>query len=551
MNLGETSTDRAAVLVGAGILLSRMSGIVREMVLSALLGVTTMAAEGFAFALGIPKILQNLLGEGALSASFIPVYSQVVDRDPTGARQLAGAVFGLLAALVGGAVVILMVAARPITWLIARGAGPERIDLIASLTQIMAPGIGFIVFAAWCLGILNSHRDFFLSYVAPMLWNAAIVAALLVWATRTDDLVALGQAAAWGVFAGGVAQFAVQMPRVLRIAGPITPTLDRSGPAIAEVIRRFGPGVAGRGVLTLSTFVDMALASFLAVGALSVLVKAQQLYLLPISVFALAIAAADLPELSRETADADVARDRVHRSVDRVLFFLVFSALVFILGGQSVVAALFQRGQFSADDTVVVWYTLAVFSLGLVASGLSRLFQNAAFSRGDVSGPAKIALVRMVVAAVIGAALMFTLDGLYVSDGSLVLDDDHVGARLPTELRDQPNSHRLGAVGLAAGGAVAAWLEYWLLRRRVGPLARHLRLGESFARLIPAALAAAMMLWVMARLTPGMPAIASAVATVAVPGMFYLGIAGRTGNHTAIDLKRSVGQLVATVTQRR
>ena len=162
----------------------------------------------------MPKILQNLLGEGALSASFIPVYSTVVDRDRRAARRLAGAVFGLLAALVGAATLVLMLAARPIVGLIARGASDARVDIIAELVQVMAPGIGFIVFAAWCLGILNAHRDFFLSYVAPMLWNIAIVVAILGWRSQTEDLISLARAGAWGVFLGGVAQFAVQLPRV-------------------------------------------------------------------------------------------------------------------------------------------------------------------------------------------------------------------------------------------------------------------------------------------------------------------------------------------------
>ena len=193
-------TERAAVLVGLGILLSRVSGIVREIVLSHFLGLTTVAAEAFAFSLQIPKILQNLLGEGALSASFIPVYSTVVDDNPRAARRLAGAVFGLLAALVAGLVLVLMLAARPIVGILAGGASDGRADLIADLVRTMAPGIGFIVFAAWCLGILNAHRDFFLSYVAPMLWNIAIIAALLIWATQTSDLTSLARAAAWGVF---------------------------------------------------------------------------------------------------------------------------------------------------------------------------------------------------------------------------------------------------------------------------------------------------------------------------------------------------------------
>lgn len=538
------SSDRAAGLVAAGILLSRLSGIVREVVLSAWLGASTVAAEAFAFALGVPKILQNLLGEGALSASFIPVYAQVVDEDPRAARRLAGAVFGLLAALVAALVLILMVGARPIVGVLARGASDERADLIADLMRTMAPGIGFIVFAAWCLGILNAHRDFFLSFVAPMLWNVAIVGAVIVWSTQTDDLGDLARAAGWGVFIGGVAQFAVQMPRVLRIAGPITPTLDRSSPAAREVLRRFAPGVAGRGVVTLSTFTDLALSSFLAVGALAVLTKAQTLYLMPIAVFALSIAAADLPELSRETEDADASRTRVARAVDRVTFLLLFSALAFIIGGRSLVGLLFERGEFLGNDTVAVWLTLAVFSFGLVASGLSRLLQNAAFAHGDVGGPARIALARLVIAAVVGFALMLPADRFLIVDGVIEQSGELAWSPLDSDVRDAPNTHRLGAVGLAAGGALAAWAEFVLLRRRVRSLAPNLGIARALTRLLPAVVISGATMAALAWLVGDQHPLVAAPIIIGIPGVIYVLISDRARNKTANELVRGSRRLL-------
>jgi putative peptidoglycan lipid II flippase len=539
------STDRAAVLVAAGILLSRVSGIAREIVLSAWLGASTVAAEAFAFALQVPKILQNLLGEGALSASFIPVYSTLVDDDPRAARRLAGAVFGLLASLVGGLVVLLMVAARPIVGLIARGASDNRVDLIADLVRTMAPGIGFIVFAAWCLGILNAHRDFFLSYVAPMLWNIAIIVAVLIGAFRTDDLASIARAGALGVFLGGVAQFVVQLPRVLAIAGPITPSLDRTGTHVREVARRFAPGVAGRGVVTLGTFTDIALASFLAVGAVAVLAKAQTLYLMPISVFAISIAAADLPELSRESGNTAASSQRVRQAMDRVGLFVVFSAIAFIFGGRSLVGALFERGQFNADDTVAVWLTLAVFSIGLLASALSRVFQTASFAQGDVAGPAKIAFIRLVVAAVIGGVLMMVADRYQVVDGAVQRTADLGLGPLDAATRDLPNSHRLGAVGLAAGSAAAAWLEFGLLRHRLQTATGGVSLGvlSALRRLVLAAVVAiaitALLAWALGPLHP----LLAAPLILGPAGLTYVLIAAQTGNETAAALLRRFASL--------
>lgn len=538
------STDRAAVLVGLGILFSRMSGIVREIVLSSVLGATTVAAEAFAFSLQIPKILQNLLGEGALSASFIPVYSTVVDNDRRAARRLAGAVFGLLAALVAVLVLLLMFAARPIVGVLAGGASDNRADLIAELVRTMAPGIGFIVFAAWCLGILNAHRDFFLSYVAPMLWNIAIIIAILGWSTQTNDLASLARAAAWGVFIGGVAQFVVQLPRVLRIAGPITPSLDRSAAEVKEVAKRFVPGVAGRGVVTLSTFTDIFLASFLAVGAVAVLAKAQVLYLMPISVFALSIAAADLPELSRESGDATMASQRVRLAIDRVALFVLFSAVAFIFGGRSLVGALFERGKFDSDDTVVVWLTLAVFSLGLLASALSRVFQTASFAHGDVAGPAKIAFLRLIVAAAVGLVIMLPADRYQVLDGAISRTDDLGLTPLDQDVRDIANSHRLGAVGLAAGGAVAAWLEFALLARRLRRVTSSLGIITALRRLMLAAVAASLVLLGLTTLFGSVPPLLAAPLIIGPAGLLYVLIAKQTGNQTASSLvQRVVGLL--------
>ncbi len=538
------SSSRSSWLVAAGILLSRTSGIIREIVLGAFLGVTTIAAEAFAFALTVPKMLQNLLGEGALSASFIPVYSQLLDENPRAAQRTAGAVFGLLAALVSSLVLVLMVAAKPIVQLLARGASAHRVELMADLLRIMAPGVGFIVFAAWCLGVLNSHRDFFVSYVAPVIWNAAIAGAVLLWALQTDDITDLARAAAWGVFIGGVAQFAVQLPRVLRIAGPITPSLQRHSPEIKAVLARFVPGVAGRGVVTLGTFVDLVLALFLGVGALSVLGKAQTLLLMPIAVFAASVAAADLPELSRSArGDVSARAAHVQASAHRVVFFLLFSTVAFIAGGRSLVSALFERGKTSADDTIVVWLTLAVFSIGLVASGLSRLLQSASFAQGDVAGPARIAAIRLGVAAVIGAALMFPADRFVAVGGAIERIDDLAFAPLPDELKEVENMHRLGAVGLACGSAVAAWVEFALLRKRLGSLAAQLRIGSAVKRLLPSAAVSTVLCVGLTVATWDMHGLVAAPITIGISGGAYVAVALARGNPAA-------AQLVAAVTSR-
>ena len=523
-------------------MLSRLSGVAREMVLGAFLG-TRASADAFGAALRIPKLLQNLLGEGALSASFIPVYAQVLEEgDEEKAGRLAGAVAGLLAVLTGGLVLAAIALAEPLTWIVAPGFGGMRHELTVVLIRIMAGGIGLIVMAAWCLGVLNAHRRFFLSYVAPVLWNVAIVAAVAAAGIGGVAEAGIAEAAAWGVLVGGALQFAVQIPAVVSLVPRLRISLRMRLRGVREVARRFGPAVAGRGVVTLSSYVDVVLASLLATGAIAYLDRAQVLYLMPISVFAVSVAAADLPELAREQGSLERMNERLVVGAARVLLFLVFALVAFVTFGRPIVGALYQRVNFTADDTYVVWLVLAAYSLGIVAAGLSRLLQNTCYAAGDVKGPARIAAIRLVFAALGGLVLMIQLDRVAVIDGELTrLGDLPAFWILDSGIRGAGDARRLGAVGLALAAAVAAWLELGLLRRRVR---RRLGLRPPFGplagRLLPGALAAALLGVVLVRVLDGVPNLLSAPLCLVVTGAVYLLAANTCGHPAARDLLRPV-----------
>ena len=246
-----TRSGRNAFLVGAGIVLSRISGVVREGFLAAWLG-TRSSADAFSAALRIPKLLQNLLGEGSLSASFIPVYSQVLQRgDERRAGHVAGAVAGLLTLLTGGLVLFSVLLARPLASVVAPGFSGQKHELTVHLIRIVAPGVGFLVLSAWCLGVLNSHRRFFLSYVAPVLWNTAIIVGLATAGIRAWAEPNIAEAAAWGVLIGGA--FAVSHT-VARCAGRGAASANHfndplasgagSGPEISARCGRTGRGYA-------------------------------------------------------------------------------------------------------------------------------------------------------------------------------------------------------------------------------------------------------------------------------------------------------------------
>ncbi len=466
----------APLLVALGIGASRLAGLGRETVAARLLG-NTAAGDAFAVAMRIPNMLQNLLGEGVLSASFVPVYSRLLDDEGDGsddAGRTAGAVAAALLAVVGIAVLLIITLSRPVTFLLAPGLSTERFDLAVSLVKVTALGTGFAVLSAWCLGVLNSHRRFFLSYAAPVLWNAVQVGALLVAWILAFDLDGIARALAWGVALGGLAQLAVQLPTALRLARGIRLRWRRGHPGSGEVARRFGPAVLGRGVVQVSAYLDLVLASLLATGAVAALYRAQILYMLPVSLFAMSVAAAELPEMSRLGQDPAAVAARASAAARRVAFWTMLAAAVYGAAGDLVVGLLFEGGAFGSADTVLVWFVLAAYAAGLPATGVSRVLQNACYAVGDTAGPARIAALRVSVAAAIGVAVMFPLDRVIVGPDGLLGAADALGPAwaLPAAERELGDAVRLGAVGLALGSALGSWVELLLLSRRVrGPAA--------------------------------------------------------------------------------
>ncbi|MCE2511664.1 MAG: murein biosynthesis integral membrane protein MurJ [Acidimicrobiia bacterium] len=461
-------------MVALGIAASRLAGLGRETVASRLLG-NTAAGDAFAVAMRIPNMLQNLLGEGVLSASFVPTYSRLLDEsahkhgDRTDPGRVAGAVAAVLMTVVGLSVALIVTLARPITFVLAPGLTADRFDLAVSLVRITALGTGFAVLSAWCLGVLNSHRRFFVAYAAPVLWNAVQVGALIVAWILAFDLDGVARALAWGVAGGGLAQLLVQLPLTLRLARGLQLRWMRGHAGLHEIRRRFGPAVLGRGVVQVSAYVDLMLASLLATGAMAALYRGQILYMLPVSLFAMSVAAAELPEMSRQADDPVALAARYRSAMRKVAFWMLMAAALYLAAGDLVVGLLFQGGVFGPADTVLVWFVVGAYALGLPASGLSRVLQNVCYAKGDTSGPARIATVRVVVAAAIGMAVMFPLDRVVVGPDGLLSTTGALGLAwaLPEAERALGDAVRLGAVGLALGSAVGAWTEIVLLARRL------------------------------------------------------------------------------------
>ncbi|WP_279635558.1 murein biosynthesis integral membrane protein MurJ [Corallococcus carmarthensis] len=451
---------RGATLVAIGILASRLMGLVRERVFAHYLGNAETAAV-FKAALRIPNFLQNLFGEGVLSGSFIPVYAQLLGKkDADEADRVAGAVFGLLALATGMMVALGMLATPLFVDLIAPGfEGGDR-DLAVRLVRILFPGTGFLVLSAWCLGILNSHRRFLLSYLAPVVWNLVIIATLLGVGGRYASggraaEEALTEWLAWGVVLGSFLQFAVQVPTVLRLLGHFRPVVSLASASVRQVMKNFGPVVLGRGVVQFSAWVDTAFASLISSRALSSLLYAQTIYLIPVSLFGMAVSAAELPEMARATADGEAqAHEKLRTRIDagsrRIAFWVVPSAAALLFLGDMVSGALLQTGRFGAADSRYLWYLLMGAAVGLVASTVGRLYASAFYALKDPKTPLRYAIVRVALGTVKAWFLALWLP-------------ERLG--LPREL---------GAAFLTLSSGIVAWVETTLLRRKlrsiVGPV---------------------------------------------------------------------------------
>lgn len=509
--------------VALGIGLSRIAGVIREIFIAAVLGA---GADALRFAMQIPNLIQNLLGEGSLSAAFVPVYAgslQRAEEDPDGpdereARQLAGSVLGFGLAIVGFLVAVVVLFTRPLVQLATLGAvKADRLELTVELTRITAVGVGLLVMAAWCLGVLNAHREYLVPYAAPVVWNLAQIVALAAALLFLDNEVAT--ASRWvavAIVIGSAAQVLVQLPKLRSVAGTIRPSLKRTY-LLSDVAVRMIPAVAARGVVQLSSFLSIALAALLVAGGPSIIGYSIPLYILPISLFGFSVATAELTEMSRKSSDNQAVARRVRIGLRKVALAAGLCTAGLVFGGGAFAAALYEwpssvlgAGGLSSDGAVAVGLTLAGFGLALPAAMTARISQNALYAIGDVKGPAQIALVRLIVLAVAAALFMFQLDRLFVVGGEIMGDLGERDIFSPVADRENPSGIHLGAVGIALGSAVAAWVEWLLLRRRLNA-ALGQRLTSGLAVDITAAAAVAGVIILAIRVLFNIPAPIEAI----------------------------------------
>src|SRR5215470_1477461 len=495
-------TGRSAMFVAAGILVSRLAGLVRTRFFAHYFG---LSAEGDAFAAGfrIPNFLQNLFGEGALSASFIPVYASLLAReDRREADRVAGAVASILALLVSVLVLLGVIATPLLIDAIAPGFSGAKRDLTIEIVRILFPGAGLLVLSAWCLGVLNSHHRFLLSYTAPVMWNAAMIATMIFYgrAALPDLAVKL----AWGSVVGSALQFAIQLPVVVRLAPDLKIAFDLASDHVRTVMRNFVPVFISRGVVQVSAYIDSLIASLLPTGAVLGLTNAQLLYTLPVSLFGVSVSAAELPAMAGalgiDPAGANTIRQRLNSGLRQIAFFVVPSAMALMALGDVVAAGLLQTGRFTHSDAMYVWGILAGSGIGLLASTLGRLYSSTYYALRDTRTPLRYALVRVALTTVLGYLFAIPLPR------ALAIDTVW------------------GAAGLTASAGIAGWVEMLMLRRTLNSRIGNTGLSFDYiVKLWGAAIAGGIVAWFLKLTLPPMHPAFAAVLILGPYAMVFLG----------------------------
>jgi putative peptidoglycan lipid II flippase len=497
-------TGRAATLVAIGILCSRLFGLVRQRVFNHYFGLTE-PADAFTNGFRIPNFLSNLFGEGALSGSFIPVYASLVARgEQEEADRVAGAILSLMAVAVSAIVLVGVLATPVFIDAIAPGFTGEKRELTIRIVRILFPGMGLMVMSAWCLGVLNSHHKFLISYAAPVVWNVAMIVTLAVFGGRTD-LTRLAISVAWGSVAGNVLMFVVQLPAVWSVAPGIRPLLDTTSTHVRTVVRNFGPVFVSRGVVQLSAYVDQVISTWLPTGAPAALGSAQLISLLPISLFGISVSAAELPAMSGtvgvDPSAFEALRRRLDAALRQVAFFVVPSAMAFLALGDVVAGALFQTGRFERGDVLIVWGILAGSAVGLLASTLGRLYSSTYYALRDTRTPLKYAVVRVLLTTVLGYVCAMRLPGWIGINGIW------------------------GTAGLTASAGVAGWVELLMLRRTLnGRIGRTALPADFVVKLWTSALTGAGVAWAVKLSLPNLHPVVAAMLILGPYGAVYFGV---------------------------
>ncbi len=402
--------DKAAGIVGVFTFLSRILGLVRDMVIANIFG-SGIITDAFFVAFRIPNLLRRLLGEGSLTIAFIPVFSEYLNRDKRDALRLAN---GFLTIISGLLAIIAILGIFLAPWIVriqvyGFGTFSYEYGLTVLLTRITFPYVFFICLVAFFMGVLNSFKHFAAPAAAPILLNISIIgAAFLLSPHLSIPIVGL----AIGVLVGGFLQLCLQIPWALRYGLNIIPSLASvNHPGIKRIGVLMIPAIFGSAVYQLNQFIGTLLASFLPDGSISWLYYADRLVQFPLGVFAISISTAALPSLSDHMANnkRDDFREALRHALSLTFFISIPSIAGLIVLGEPIIMTLFQRGAFHYLDTQNTNYALIFYAMGLWAFSGIRILVSAFYAMQDTKTPVKIASVALIANLLFSIILMHPL----------------------------------------------------------------------------------------------------------------------------------------------
>lgn len=456
---------RAAGVVSFFTLLSRISGLLRDMVVGYLFGAQGVA-DAFFVAFRIPNLLRRLTAEGALTAGFIPIFTDyLANRGKSEAFRVARIVFTFIGLLLAGLTLLGMFFAAPLTRLFAPGflADREKFDLTVSLTRLMFPYIFFVSLVALAMGVLNSLRHFMAPALSPVLLNLSIVFCAVLFTPFLDQpVMSLG----FGVLIGGVAQLLLQFPYLSRQGFAYAPNFHFKDPALRRLLLLMGPTFFGAAVYQINVLVSTILATMLPEGSVSYLYYADRLLQFPLGIFAVALGTAALPSFSALVVRKEF--EELKRGLSYSLRLVNFISLPATVGlmvvSVPIFSLLFQRGAFDAGATLGTAQALIYFALGLWGFSGTRLVVPVFYAMEDTRTPVWIAFWSFLINFLLSLMLMGK-----ITAGS----EDNALSRMIAALSQHAGFLSLSHGGLAMAASISATFNFvallWILSRRLAP----------------------------------------------------------------------------------
>ena len=477
----ESATAHVAVSagkIGLGTFISRILGLVRDMVRAYFFG-TGMAADAFTVAFRLPNLLRALLGEGALSAAFVPIFGEyLATKGRREAWALASAAWSILALVLIAVSIVGVLVSPYLVKVMAFGyrTVPGKLDLTISLTRVMFPYIVFVGLAALAMGILNSLRHFFAPAISPVLLNLGMIASMVIFCPRMGNLPEKQvYALAGGVLVGGAAQLAIQIPFLKKKGMSFRFRPNWHHPGVKRIVWLMVPGTVGLGVLEINSFVDTFLGALLRPGSVAALEYGNRLMQLPLGIFGVALGTAILPTLAIQAAreDFNQLRDTFSFAVRYVCFIMIPASVGLMVLRYPIIRLLLERGEFRHGQSVSMTATALMFyAAGLVFYGSVKCVAPVFYSLKDTRTPVKTAVTAMLSNIVLNIILMqfLGLGGLALATAlssslNLTLLLRHLRRRLGY-IKGREMLSGVARMGLAgAAMAVVCWASKTLVER--------------------------------------------------------------------------------------